>query len=151
TAAREFDGSGSSPILLYLSSLSRGFFGIGKESVSTPGFIDITNAPPFDIGRLPDWQQGGQCCASVLHHVTGYRHWSSAIDRTHTLRRIANVDVGDDGVTVTSYEKPALAEGGPQDPDARGVGEPDVLFDSSRQIYRMWFVMYGPLGGSTIG
>jgi hypothetical protein len=144
------DGSLAQPRLLVISSPVDSLLAVGSDLSGT--WMVQQGFGPLSFGPLPSWWTGTACCGSELVGDDGtIEAWVSASDADHTFRRIGYLTSPPGALSFTTHADAALSEGGSNDLDALGVSDPEVLFDRTRSLYRMWYVMYGPLGGSAIG
>jgi hypothetical protein len=104
-------------------------------------------------GRLrggEGWDAGGICCVSPVERDGRLELWYEGRG-ADGLSRIGRADVGTDGTIVPDPANPVLDLGAPGEHDGRGVGAPDVVWDPSRGVYRMWYAARGFLGTTSIG
>ena len=108
------------------------------------------DVPEIDVGPAGSWDAADVCCASVVVDDDGNRRvWYSGRAVPGGPQRIGMAEWTPNGVTKNP-SNPVMAEGSPGGFDDHGVSNPDVVWDSDRKLYRMWYVADGPLGLTSI-
>jgi hypothetical protein len=111
----------------------------------------ITELPPIlRPGASGSWDDA--CCASAVNRDGRILLWYAGRSAADPTWRIG-LALSSDGVTYTKVAgNPIFAGGSGSDAfDGHGAGDPEVLYDASRQLYRMWYTATAFLGISSIG
>lgn len=109
-----------------------------------------TPDPVLSPGQNGAWDDEGVCCASAVAKGAEVYLWYAGKSSADHLWRIG-VAASRDGVHFTKApENPVLSEGALDDHDGNGVTEPDVVWDESRGMFRMWYAAESLTGTSSI-
>jgi hypothetical protein len=107
--------------------------------------------PGGDGARLKQtgsWDRQEICCAS-LAVLDRQNVWYSGRD-DDGIWRIGYATLGTDGSFTESPANPVLGPGDPGSIDQRGVSDPEVVWDTNRKLYRMWYVAHDSLDQTSI-
>jgi hypothetical protein len=105
------------------------------------------------VGTFGDWN-AEVCCPAAIEEPDGVvRLWYAGRPRLgEGVWRIGLATSEDGGETFENHpENPIFPEGPPGSFDSLGVLRPTVVFDESRQLYRMWYEAHDFFGKSSIG
>ncbi|MBI5479463.1 MAG: hypothetical protein HY906_11430 [Deltaproteobacteria bacterium] len=114
----------------------------------------VDAAPVVAPGPSGAWDDAAVCSATAVAKEDGavllwYAAQSSA-DAFPTWR--VGLATSTDGVRFDkSPASPVLREGTLEEFDGRGAAEPEVVYDPSRRLYRMWYGARAFLAGTSLG
>ncbi|MCU1280731.1 MAG: hypothetical protein JWM53_4277 [bacterium] len=108
--------------------------------------------PLLRPGAAGSWDDADVCCASAVSRGGRTLLWYAGRSVADPTWRVG-LAVSGDGVTYTKVAgSPVLVGGSSSDAfDGHGAGDPEVTFDESRQLYRMWYTATAFLGIASIG
>jgi hypothetical protein len=102
------------------------------------------------LGAAGQWDDAALCCASAVKRDGQTLLWYAG-QRTNDPTWRIGLATSADGVAFQRYAgNPVMREGGPDEIDARGVADPDIVWDATRGLYRMWYTANGFLGSTSI-
>jgi hypothetical protein len=123
--------------------------------VDVPSDPSITVSKPLDnntFARVTGSWDDDVCCAAVVDRPGKRMLWYAGKLSGDTVWRIGLAVSTDGGAHFTRVGTgPVLSEGAREDYDGRGVTMPEVLFDESRQLYRMWYTATALFSVTSIG
>lgn len=103
-------------------------------------------------GPSGSWDDGEVCCASALPVGGGLTIWYAGHAAGDPTWRVGVARSTDGGLSfVEDPANPVVREGAQGEFDALGVNDPEVLFDATRGLYRMWYTGKTVLGDTSIG
>lgn len=139
-----------------------GFIGTNGSAADTTLLIeaatdDDTNGiteldPVIRPGQPGSWDDADVCCVSAVNRDGRILLWYAGRSTANPTWRIG-LALSTDGVTYTKVAgNPVLVGDRSSDAfDGHGAGDPEVVYDASRQLYRMWYTATGFLGVTGIG
>ncbi|HEX8950582.1 MAG TPA: hypothetical protein VF945_02000, partial [Polyangia bacterium] len=146
-----------------VADVLNGYFDVsfGTKDWNFAPFVDVPSAPsitvakPLDTNTLPritgSWDDD-LCCSTVVDRPGKRMLWYAGKVSGDSVWRIGLAVSTDGGAQFTRVgSAPVLSEGAREDYDGRGVGMPEVVFDESRQLYRMWYTATALFGVTSIG
>ncbi len=130
--------------------LSRRVDGVGVALVEM-GAEGWTAASPVELAPGPagDWDAEDVCCATAVDKDGVMEMWYAGLAGDGVWRVGRAVVEG--GVLVRSPAGPVLTEGVAGAFDDHGAGDPEVIWDPARGLYRIWYTASGFLGTRAIG
>lgn len=108
------------------------------------------------VNALPVTKSAGSwdddvCCSTVVDRPGRRLLWYSGRTSGDAVWRIGLAESDDGGAHFSRVgDGPVLTEGGRDAYDSRGASMPTVLWDETRQLYRMWYTATGPFGVTSI-
>ncbi len=142
-------------------ALARGYL-TGADVVSSFTFFIQTftvggPGTPMELGQIllyvgnpGEWDDGAICCASAVQLDGQIRMWYAGQRKNDPTWRVGLATSFDGATFLRQVGNPVLREGGGDEFDGRGVTEPEVLWDSARGLYRMWYTANGFLGTTSV-
>ena len=103
------------------------------------------------LGGAGSWDEAAICCATAVRRQDTVLLWYAGQARGDPTWRIGLASSAD-GITFQRFgAAPVVSEGGHDDFDSRGVSDPEVIWDATRGLYRMWYTAMGALNTTSIG
>jgi hypothetical protein len=93
----------------------------------------------LESGAKGAWDDGGVCCATAVERGSEVYLWYAGQDADDKKWRIGLASSRDGVSFVKSSANPVLVEGGFADYDGHGLSDPEVYWDESRGMFRMWY------------
>jgi hypothetical protein len=123
--------------------------------VDRPTDPSITVAKPLDnntFQRESGVWDDDVCCSTVVDRPGKRMLWYAGKAGSDNVWRIGLAVSTDGGLHFSRVgTAPVMIEGAREDYDGRGVTMPGVIFDESRQLYRMWYTAVGLFDVTSIG
>ncbi len=162
TAAVGLDVALAPPAPATADDTVNGYFDVafGAKDWNLAPFSDMTSDPsitvvkPLDnstFPRIPGSWDDDVCCSTVIDHGGKRMLWYAGKLATDTVWRIGLAESTDDKHFTRVGTSPVMIEGAREDYDGRGVSMPYVIFDESRQLFRMWYTATALFGVTSIG
>jgi hypothetical protein len=121
------------------------------QSVSQ-GIFSQQVAPSLYQGPPGTWDDQEICCATAFRHGSIVFMWFAGHSLADPTWRIGVARSFDGAATFTEdSNNPILREGDSDQFDGRGVTDPEVVFDTQRGMFRLWYTGNGSLGRTSIG
>ncbi len=122
----------------------------GATDDDTNGITEL--APVVRPGAPGSWDDADVCCASAVTRDGRILLWYAGRSVADPTWRIG-LATSTDGINYTkAADNPVLLGGSSSDAfDGHGAGDPEVVYDASRQLYRMWYTATAFLGIASIG
>lgn len=102
-------------------------------------------------GAPGSWDDGDVCCATAVDTGAEILVWYAGRSLADPTWRIGLARSLDGVNFVKERGNPVLDVGARDAFDGHGVGEPEVVWDDSRHLYRMWYTAEAFLGVTSIG
>jgi hypothetical protein len=108
--------------------------------------------PSLNPGPMGTWDDAEVCCGSGFQQGAALLMWFAGHSTADPTWRIGLARSFDGGASFTEDPgNPVLAEGGREDYDGRGVTDPEVVYDTTRHLFRLWYTANGSLSRTSIG
>jgi hypothetical protein len=122
----------------------------GATDDDTNGITELL--PILRPGAPGSWDDSDVCCASAMTRNGRILMWYAGRSVADPTWRIGLAQSAD-GVTYTKVAgNPVLVGDSSRDAfDGHGAGDPEVVYDDARQLYRMWYTATAFLGIASIG
>jgi hypothetical protein len=163
TASNSLDVVLPAQALAGVGDAVRGYFDVsfGSKDWNFAPFVDVPTDPSITVAKPLDdttlvrttgsWDED-VCCATVMDRPGKRMLWYAGKTAGDTVWHIGLAASTDGGVHFTRVgSAPVFSGGAREDYDGRGVSMPVVLYDESRQLYRMWYTATALFGVTSIG
>jgi len=108
--------------------------------------------PALGPGLPGSWDDQEVCCATAFRQGNGILMWFAGHSGADPTWRIGVARSFDDGATFAEDPRnPVLREGEREEFDGRGITDPEVVFDTQRRLFRLFYTAQGSLGRTSIG
>ena len=163
TAAVGLDVVLAPQLLATVDDAVSGYFDVafGTKDWNLAPFVDMPSEPSITVAKPLDnntlsrevgsWDDD-QCCSTVVDRPGKRMLWYAGKASGDSVWSIGLAVSTDGGAHFTRVgSAPVLQPGAREDHDGRGVSMPEVVFDESRQLFRMWYTATALFGVTSIG